>query len=80
VVPKGSPAQILASSIVHAPFWKDVQLLKLTINMRLLARASEMTSAQRFQAELFAQWLLAIGEGKHDTIPIAELPFSMQSH
>ena len=77
VIPKGSPAQILASSIVHAPFWKDVQTFNLTINMRLLAQSEQMTATQLSQAESFAKWLLKVGEGKDDMLPFTQLPTSI---
>ena len=74
VIPKGSPAQILASSIVHAPFWKDIQTFNLTINMRLLAQSEQMTATQLSQAESFAKWLLTVGEGRDNTVPLTEIP------
>ena len=74
VIPKGSPAQILASSIIHSPFWKDVQKFSLTINMRLLVHSEQMMSERRLEAECFARWLLTVGDGTHDTVPLTELP------
>jgi hypothetical protein len=73
----------LASSIVHAPFWEDVEILKLTINMRLLGQSKPMISTDRLRAESFANWLLTVGEGTENTTPTAELPsgmFVIKSH
>ena len=77
VIPKGSPAQILASSIVHASFWKDVHIFKLMVNMRLLAQSERMTPPNRLKAESFAKWLLMVGEGTDNTVPLTELPIGM---
>lgn len=62
---------------MHAPFWKDVQIFKLTKNMRLLAQSEQMTVADRLRAESFAEWLLTVGEGRDNTIPVTELPPGM---
>jgi hypothetical protein len=52
-------------------------MLKLTINMRLLAQSEEMTPTDRLKAKLFAEWLLTVGEGRDNTIPETELPPGM---
>jgi hypothetical protein len=62
-VPKASRPQIVASTISNASFWKDVQKLRLTVNMRLLAQAANMTDVDRERAESFAAWLLHVGNG-----------------
>ena len=74
---KGGPSTNLVSPIVHAPFWSDVRILKLTKNMRLLSQSQQMTPVDRFKAESFAEWLLTVGEGKDNTIPMTELPLGM---
>ena len=51
--------------------------MKLTKNMRLLAQSDQMTSDDRLRAEAFAQWLLKVGEGSDDTIPLTQLPMGM---
>jgi hypothetical protein len=51
------------STISNASFWKDVQKLKLRVNMRLLAQAATMTDVDRERAEAFATCLLDIGNG-----------------
>src|SRR5215470_9481500 len=48
--------------------------------MRLLAQSENMTSAEHFKAESFAEWLLAVGEGRDNTTPRTELPFSILSN
>ena len=55
-------------------FWTHVKILKLTKNMRLLAQSELMAPADRLKAESFAEWLLTIGDGRDNTIPMMELP------
>jgi hypothetical protein len=54
VVPKGSCPQIVASTIAYAPFWKDVKVMPLKVNMRLLAQAPNMSSEELKHATEFA--------------------------
>jgi ATP-dependent DNA helicase PIF1 len=63
VVLKASRAQIVASTISKAIFWKDVVHLKLHINMRLLSQAGQMDPECLQHAQAFAKWLLEIGNG-----------------
>jgi hypothetical protein len=63
VVPKATRAQIVASTITHAPFWKDVKVMQLKVNMRVLAQAANMTPEERIHATQFAAWQLEVGEG-----------------
>ena len=64
VVPRASRAQIVAATITYSLFWRHVTVLHLSINMRLLADAEEMTPNDRLQAEEFAAWLLQVDEGR----------------
>jgi PIF1-like helicase len=64
VVPRASRAQITASTISNAVFWKDVVQLNLYVNMRLLSQAGQMTPDRLQYARTFAKWLLHIGNGK----------------
>jgi ATP-dependent DNA helicase PIF1 len=63
VVPKATRAQIVASTITYAPFWKDVKVMQLKVNMRVLAQAANMTPEERIHATQFAAWQLEVGEG-----------------
>ena len=45
--------------------------------MRLLAQSEQMTPSDRRRAESFAEWLLEVGEGRVDTIPMTLLPSGM---
>jgi hypothetical protein len=45
--------------------------------MRLLALAELMILTHRLKAESFAEWLLMVGEGRDNTIPVTELPPGM---
>ncbi|KAJ3706867.1 hypothetical protein LUZ61_010572 [Rhynchospora tenuis] len=68
VVPHGSRYETLAASITNSYLWSSCQLLKLTINMRLLTyngRPSDKEAITRF-----ASWLLSIGDG---TAPTSQL-------
>ena len=53
----------MASAISNASFWKDVQKLRLRVNIRLLTQATTMTDVNRERVEAFAAWLLDIGDG-----------------
>ena len=66
VVPRASRTQIVAATLTHSIFWKDVHVLRLTINMRLLADSERMSQTDRLYAEGFAAWLLQVGEGRLD--------------
>lgn len=54
VVPRGSRTAIVEASIKHASFWRYVQHLKLTQNMRVHQEERQ-----------FADWLLDIGNGSN---------------
>ena len=45
--------------------------------MRLLAQSERMVRADYVRARAFAEWLLTVGEGRDDTIPLTELPVGM---
>jgi PIF1-like helicase len=66
---KGWRAQIFASTIAYAPFWKDVKVMPLRVNMRVLGQAAIEEHAHATQ---FAAWQLEVGNGSanHDEISI----------
>jgi hypothetical protein len=64
VVPKATRAQIIASTISFAPFWTDVKVMPLKVNMRLLAQAANMSPEELLYATEFAAWQLKVGNGK----------------
>ncbi|SGY19869.1 BQ5605_C017g08358 [Microbotryum silenes-dioicae] len=74
VIPKASPAQIVDTCIMNADFWGEVQVLRLSTNMRLLAAADRMTKTERTKAQGFANWFLGVGDGSanktEDTIAL----------
>jgi len=72
VVPKATRAQIVATSLAYTPFWKDVNIMPLTVNMRLLAQAHHMTEIDQVHAIEFAAWQLKLGDGtaNHNTTKI----------
>jgi len=63
VVPKGTRAQIVASTIPYPPFWKDVKVMALRVNMRVLGQAATMTPEEHAYAPQFAAWQLKVGNG-----------------
>jgi len=42
--------------------------------MRLLAQSEKLTFNERLKAESFAEWLLKVGEGRDNTVPLTEIP------
>lgn len=63
VIPGATRAQICAASISNASFWTHVEVMRLTVNMRLLSVTPQMTAAAQSGANQFAEWLLQVGEG-----------------
>jgi hypothetical protein len=63
VVQKGTRAQIVASTIAYAPFWKDVKVMPLKVNMRVLAQVPNMSPEEQIHSVAFTNWLLEVGNG-----------------
>lgn len=65
VIPKSKPADELNACLKASPFWRNVQKITLTTNMRvhLLQDAS---------AQTFAKQLLDIGDGKFPNDPVTK--------
>jgi hypothetical protein len=74
VIVRASRPQLVASSIAKSKFWKNVEVLRLTKNMRLLAQSARMTPTEYEHANQFAEWLLEVGDGKTDHGTKVELP------
>jgi PIF1-like helicase/Helitron helicase-like domain at N-terminus/Helicase len=72
VVPKASDAQIIKASIKKSYLWRHFQQLKLAINMRV-----QITSDSSHAAEIqdFADFLLRIGDARHETCPLLDKSF-----
>ena len=66
VVPKGTRAQIVASTIPYAPFWKDVKVMALKVNMRVLGQAATMTPEEHAYAPQFVAWQLKVGQRRRN--------------
>ncbi|XP_016178512.1 uncharacterized protein LOC107620950 [Arachis ipaensis] len=60
VIPMGSRQDIVQAAINSAYLWQHCNVLKLTINMRLIVRATYTSLSDVSQ---FASWLLNIGDG-----------------
>ena len=79
VVQDGRRADSVAKCIQQSVFWKDVQILHLTENMRL--RSPQLTDRQRQQTAEFAEQLLQIGDGSTTYLhtpsqrPLAHWPY-----
>ena len=58
VVRKGSRSDIIKASFNRSVLWSNIQVLKLTINMRVQRMAGND------QAKEFSEYLLRVGEGK----------------
>ena len=58
----------MAATISNATFWKDVIMMHLNTNMRLLQLNLTSEEAMRctLPAQQFATWLLEVGEGKRN--------------
>ncbi|XP_052901555.1 uncharacterized protein LOC128309213 [Anopheles moucheti] len=79
IVPKGTDAQIVNESIKKSTLWPLCRSLRLRVNMRVRT-APNATRASELQH--FANFLLRIGEGRHDTFAgldrsFAKLPLDM---
>ncbi|XP_057451809.1 uncharacterized protein LOC130743584 [Lotus japonicus] len=69
VVPKGSRADIIESSINSSCLWNSCKVLKLTKNMRLQNSATSSTNEETRE---FAEWILQVGDGTVNTIDDAQ--------
>ncbi|XP_049285931.1 uncharacterized protein LOC125765095 [Anopheles funestus] len=79
IVPKGNDAQIINECIKRSTLWSLCTTLRLCVNMRVRT-ASNATRASELQE--FANFLLRIGEGRHDTFAgadpsLAKIPHDM---
>ncbi|KAJ1259262.1 hypothetical protein BS78_10G140900 [Paspalum vaginatum] len=61
VVEGGGRSKTLDASMTNSYLWKHVTILRLTINMRLLAMADSGVSTE--QVKEFNDWVLSIGDG-----------------
>jgi hypothetical protein len=70
VIPKGSRADVVSSSLSRCSFWCRVQRFQFTKNMRL--QASNMTEEELQTRSNFANWLLEIGNGNNENVEIPD--------
>ena len=56
VISKNTWAQIVTSMIVYVSFWKNVKVMSLKVNMRVLDQAAIMTLKKHVYAMQFALW------------------------
>ncbi|KAJ3684336.1 hypothetical protein LUZ61_013500 [Rhynchospora tenuis] len=74
VIPHGTRFDTVAASIANSYLWSSCRLLKLTINMRLLAHNGELSD--RIAIAQFADWLLSVGDGSAPAIPLYNSPLA----
>ena len=67
VCPNKPRGTIVATCLQHAPFWEDIQILRLTINMRL--RDPRLSEQGRRDAAKFAEDVLEVGNATTTLIP-----------
>ncbi|XP_057432207.1 uncharacterized protein LOC130724957 [Lotus japonicus] len=61
VIPKGSRAEIVMSTINSSRLWSCCKVLTLSENTRLLCNSSELEANE---VGMFAKWVLDLGDGK----------------
>ena len=61
VVEGGSRSETIDASITNSYIWKHIKILRLTVNMRLLAMADSGLPIE--QVKEFNDWVLSIGDG-----------------
>ena len=77
IIPKASRPEITAATISNASFWKDVTIMRLTLNMCLLAQARVMSHLEHEYTQNFAKWLLDVGNGDLNDQDNIALPSGM---
>ncbi|GKB00078.1 ATP-dependent DNA helicase PIF1-like protein, partial [Tanacetum coccineum] len=61
VIPRGTRSEIVNASLWYSYIWEDIQVLKLTENMRLCVGNNNGESEE---TKAFADWILSIGNGE----------------
>ncbi|GJS31895.1 hypothetical protein Tco_0492515 [Tanacetum coccineum] len=61
VIPRGTRSEIVNASLRCSYIWDDIQVLKLTENMRLRV---ENNNGESEETKAFADWILSIGNGE----------------
>lgn len=56
---------IIDASLLESKLWKHVEVMRLTVNMRL--SNAELSEEQKVEMKAFAQWTLNVGEGRLTT-------------
>ncbi|XP_058122371.1 uncharacterized protein LOC131285143 [Anopheles ziemanni] len=73
IVPRGTDAQVVQHCIKRSPLWHLFRVLRLRVNMRVQT-APNARDADDIQE--FADFLLRIGEGRHQTLPGLDATFA----
>ena len=69
VIPHGSRADIVSATVKNSSLWRNIQVLKLTQNMRVAKIAAIDSSPERTEKlEQYSRWLLDLGEGKTNIV------------
>lgn len=70
VVRKGGRADIVNACVKSSPLWKSIEVLRLTIDMRVLKRRAANASAEEIKKlDDFSKFLQNVGDGKLKTFP-----------
>lgn len=76
VVRKGCRHDIVSATINSSYLWKDCSVLKLSKNMWL---GSASSSEEAREIKEFADWILALGNGEHESVEIGESDIEIPS-
>ncbi|KAG3091379.1 hypothetical protein PI124_g16815 [Phytophthora idaei] len=64
VIPRAGPVEVISAFLKRSPLWRDFELLRLSIDMRVQT-AQDQDTTQAVQG--FADYLLRVGDGRHET-------------
>ncbi|RAW20540.1 hypothetical protein PC110_g23018 [Phytophthora cactorum] len=72
VIPRAGPAEVIAASLTRSSLWRHFENIRHTTNMRVQTAIDDQTPEQ---VQVFADYLLRIGDGRHDTSPDLDRDF-----
>ncbi|KAG2761366.1 hypothetical protein Pcac1_g26729 [Phytophthora cactorum] len=70
VVVRGTPAQTIDACLKSSTLWSKFQQLHLRENMRVMSAQNESTATELAE---FSEFLLQVGEGRHESNPVLGL-------
>ncbi|KAG3093268.1 hypothetical protein PI124_g10683 [Phytophthora idaei] len=69
VVVRGTPAQTIDPCLKSSMLWQKFQQLHLRENMRVMSAQNESTATELAEFSEFSEFLLQVGEGRHEINP-----------